>query len=91
MLVAWIVVLGAMVPFWLSIAAPRHLPPTAAGLVATVEPVFASFVAWLWLEPVSPAGRFSAASSSSPGSSWRRPPAPPRAHAVAETPSVLSS
>jgi drug/metabolite transporter (DMT)-like permease len=51
-LVAWIVVFGAIVPFWLSIAALRHLPPTAAGLVATVEPVFASFVAWLWLEQV---------------------------------------
>ncbi len=51
-LVAWIVVLGAAVPFWLSIAALRHLPPTAAGLVATVEPVFASIVAWLWLEQV---------------------------------------
>jgi drug/metabolite transporter (DMT)-like permease len=51
-LVAWIVVLGAVVPFWLSIAALRHLPPTAAGLVATVEPVLASIVAWLWLEQV---------------------------------------
>jgi drug/metabolite transporter (DMT)-like permease len=51
-LVAWIVVLGAMVPFWLSIAALRHLPPTTAGLVATVEPVFAAVVAWLWLEQV---------------------------------------
>jgi drug/metabolite transporter (DMT)-like permease len=48
-LVAWIVVLGAMVPFWLSIAALRHLSPTTAGLVATVEPVFASVVAWVWL------------------------------------------
>jgi drug/metabolite transporter (DMT)-like permease len=52
MLVAWIVAFGAIVPFWLSIAALRHLPPTTAGLVATVEPVFASFVAWLWLEQV---------------------------------------
>jgi drug/metabolite transporter (DMT)-like permease len=51
-LVVWIVVLGAVVPFWLSIAALRHLAPTAAGLVATVEPVFASIVAWLWLEQV---------------------------------------
>jgi drug/metabolite transporter (DMT)-like permease len=51
-LVCWIVVLGAMVPFWLSIAALRHLPPAAAGLVATVEPVFASIVAWLWLDQV---------------------------------------
>jgi drug/metabolite transporter (DMT)-like permease len=52
LLVAWIVVLGAMVPFWLSIGALRHLPPTTAGLVATVEPVLASIVAWLWVEQV---------------------------------------
>ena len=52
MLVVWIVVLGAILPFWLSIAALRHLPPTAAGLVATAEPVFASIVAWLWVEQV---------------------------------------
>jgi drug/metabolite transporter (DMT)-like permease len=51
-LVVWIVLLGAVVPFWLSIGALRHLPPTAAGLVATVEPVFASIVAWVWLEQV---------------------------------------
>jgi drug/metabolite transporter (DMT)-like permease len=51
-LVVWIVVLGAIVPFWLSIAALAHLAPTTAGLVATVEPVFASIVAWLWLEQV---------------------------------------
>jgi drug/metabolite transporter (DMT)-like permease len=51
-LVAWIVVLGAIVPFWLSIAALAHLSPTTAGLVATVEPVFASIVAWLWVEQV---------------------------------------
>jgi drug/metabolite transporter (DMT)-like permease len=51
-LVSWIVVLGAIVPFWLSIGALRHLPPTTAGLVATVEPVIASVVAWLWVEQV---------------------------------------
>ncbi|SDY46441.1 Threonine/homoserine efflux transporter RhtA [Modestobacter sp. DSM 44400] len=51
-LVGWIVVLGAAVPFWLSLAALRHLPPTTAGIVATVEPVIASIVAWLWVEQV---------------------------------------
>jgi drug/metabolite transporter (DMT)-like permease len=51
-LVAWIVVLGAIAPFWLSIAALPHLSPTTAGLVATIEPVFASIVAWLWVEQV---------------------------------------
>jgi len=52
LLVAWIVVLGAIVPFWFSIAALPHLSPTTAGLVATVEPVFASVVAWVWLGQV---------------------------------------
>lgn len=52
LLVGWIVVLGAAVPFWLSVAALPHLAPTTAGLVATVEPVFASVVAWLWVEQV---------------------------------------
>jgi drug/metabolite transporter (DMT)-like permease len=51
-LVAWIIVLGAIVPFWLSIGALAHLAPTTAGLVATVEPVFASIVAWVWVEQV---------------------------------------
>ena len=51
-LVGWIVLMGAIVPFSLSIAALRHLPPTTAGLVATMEPVFASIVAWLWVEQV---------------------------------------
>jgi drug/metabolite transporter (DMT)-like permease len=51
-LVVWIVVLGAMVPFWLSLAALRHLSPTTAGLVATIEPVFASVIAWTWLGQV---------------------------------------
>jgi drug/metabolite transporter (DMT)-like permease len=51
-LVGWIVVLGAVAPFWLSLAALRHLPPTTAGIVATAEPVLASIVAWLWVEQV---------------------------------------
>ena len=52
LLVAWIAVLGAVVPFGLSLAALRHLPPTAAGIVATAEPVLASVVAWVWVEQV---------------------------------------
>ncbi|WP_100502216.1 EamA family transporter, partial [Geodermatophilus chilensis] len=51
-LVGWIAVLGAVLPFWLSLAALRHLPPTTAGLIATLEPVLASIVAWLWVEQV---------------------------------------
>ncbi|GAB3353530.1 EamA family transporter [Modestobacter lapidis] len=52
LLIGWVVVLGAVVPFWVSLAALRHVPPTTAGIVATIEPVFASVVAWLWLEQV---------------------------------------
>ncbi|MGY1843836.1 EamA family transporter [Modestobacter sp. SYSU DS0875] len=51
-LVGWIAVLGAALPFWLSLAALRHLPPTTAGILATAEPVLAAIVAWLWVEQV---------------------------------------
>jgi drug/metabolite transporter (DMT)-like permease len=52
LLVVWIVVPGSILPFWLSISALPHISPTTAGLVATIEPVFASIVAWLWVEQV---------------------------------------
>jgi drug/metabolite transporter (DMT)-like permease len=41
---AWNVLLGS-----LSLAALRHLPATAAGIVASSEVIFAFAVAWLWL------------------------------------------
>ncbi len=46
---AWNVVMGSFAPFLLSLAALRHLPATAAGIVASSEVVFAFAVAWLWL------------------------------------------
>ena len=49
LLYAWLVVLGTMVPFALSIGALRHLPATTVGIIATFEPVAASAVAWVWL------------------------------------------
>jgi drug/metabolite transporter (DMT)-like permease len=42
---AWNVVLGSFAPFLLSLAALRHLPATAAGIVASSEVVFAFAVA----------------------------------------------
>ena len=48
-LYAWLVVLGTIAPFALSIGALRHLPATTVGIVATFEPVAASVVAWVWL------------------------------------------
>lgn len=43
------VVVGSFLPFWLSFTALKHLPATAAGVVASSEVVFAFAVAWLWL------------------------------------------
>lgn len=46
----WNVVLGSFMPFLLSFFALKHLPATAAGIVASSEVIFAFVVAWLWLE-----------------------------------------
>jgi len=48
-LVAWVVVLGTVVPFTLELTALRHLPATRVGIVAMLEPVAAAVVAWVWL------------------------------------------
>ena len=51
-LALWGIVLGTIVPFSLSIAALKHLPATTVGIVATLEPVAAAVVAWVWLGEV---------------------------------------
>jgi drug/metabolite transporter (DMT)-like permease len=48
-LLAWLVVLGTMVPFRLLIGALPHVGATRAGLVATLEPVVAAAIAFAWL------------------------------------------
>ena len=48
-LVAWLVVLGAIVPFALVVAALRHVSATRAGIAAMLEPPAATLVAFLWL------------------------------------------
>ena len=47
--VAWVVVLGTLVPYALYLAALRHVPPTTAGIVGMSEPVAGAAVAWAWL------------------------------------------
>ena len=42
-------VLGSFLPFLLGFYALKHLPATAAGIVASSEVLFAFLVAWLWL------------------------------------------
>jgi drug/metabolite transporter (DMT)-like permease len=49
-LLLWVVVLGAIVPFTLIVGALRHVPATQVALIATLEPVVAALVAWLWLD-----------------------------------------
>ncbi|MHB1171546.1 MAG: EamA family transporter [Lacisediminihabitans sp.] len=45
----WNMLLGSFVPFFLSLMALKHLPATAAGIVASSEVIFAFAFAWLWL------------------------------------------
>ena len=49
LLVAYVVVLGTLVPFGLVVAALNHIPPTRVAIVAMLEPVGAALVAFLWL------------------------------------------
>jgi drug/metabolite transporter (DMT)-like permease len=49
LLVAFVVVVGTMITFSLLTGALRHIPATRASIIATLEPVIATVVAWLWL------------------------------------------
>ena len=49
LLLAWMVVLGTIVPFVLVVGALRHVSATRVGIVAMLEPVVAILVAWVWL------------------------------------------
>lgn len=48
-LVAFIVVIGTMVTFSLLTGSLRHISATRASIVATLEPVVATVIAWAWL------------------------------------------
>ncbi len=48
-LVGFIVVIGTMVTFTLLTGSLRHISATRASIVATLEPVVATVVAWAWL------------------------------------------
>ncbi len=49
-LVAWIVVLGTVVPFVLVVGSLRHLPATRVAICGMLEPVVATVVAFAWLD-----------------------------------------
>jgi drug/metabolite transporter (DMT)-like permease len=48
-LLGWMIVLGTIVPFALIAGALRHVSATSVGIVAMLEPVGATLVAFLWL------------------------------------------
>jgi len=47
-LLAWVVVLGTVVPFAVELFALRHLRATTVTMVAMVEPVGVSALGWIW-------------------------------------------
>jgi len=49
LLAGFIIVIGTMVTFSLLTGALRHISATRASIVATLEPVIATVVAWIWL------------------------------------------
>jgi drug/metabolite transporter (DMT)-like permease len=49
LLVGFVVVVGTMVTFALIVSALRHISATRVAIVAMLEPVAASAVAWAWL------------------------------------------
>ena len=55
-LAVWMVVLGTIVPFWLVLAAIRHIGAAGASIIGMIEPFIASIVAWVVLgEILTPA------------------------------------
>jgi drug/metabolite transporter (DMT)-like permease len=50
LLLAYVVVLGTVVPFVLFVSALHHVPATRVTIVAMLEPVLAAIIAWAWLE-----------------------------------------
>ena len=49
LLLAYIVVLGTVVPFIFLVSALHHVPATRVTIIAMLEPVLAAGVAWFWL------------------------------------------
>lgn len=51
-LAAWMVVLGTIAPFWLVLAAIRHIGAAGASIIGMSEPFIAALVAWVILGEV---------------------------------------
>ena len=51
-LIAWMVILGTVAPFWLVVASLHHLTSAQASTIGMMEPVLASIVAWIALSEI---------------------------------------
>jgi drug/metabolite transporter (DMT)-like permease len=49
LLMAWMILFGTIVPFGLLVASLRHVTATRAGILAMVEPVAGTVIAYAWL------------------------------------------
>jgi drug/metabolite transporter (DMT)-like permease len=49
-LMAWVIVLGTITPFGLVVGSLRHVSATRVGIIAMLEPVLATLVAFAWLD-----------------------------------------
>ena len=58
LLVGYVTVVGTMITFVLLTGALRHISATRASIVATLEPVLATVLAWFWLEETFGAAQF---------------------------------
>jgi drug/metabolite transporter (DMT)-like permease len=67
-LVAWVVVLGTLIPFALLLSALHALPAARVTLLSTWEPLAAAIVAWAWLSERLSGTQVGAQRSSSPAS-----------------------
>lgn len=47
-LLAWIVVLGTLMPFGVELFALRHLPATTVTMIAMLEPIGVGVLGWVW-------------------------------------------
>ncbi len=49
LLIVFVICIGTIVPFFLLVSALRQLPATRVAIIAMLEPVVATVVAWVWL------------------------------------------
>lgn len=48
LVVGWVILLGTLAPFFMELSALQYLPATVVTVVATLEPVGASALGWVW-------------------------------------------